>query len=79
MATINFHGKEIEYNGKALKSWKLQRKLVGLDQNEGIFIAADAVLNGKADEVAELLDDDIDAMGELLQAIVAEIGGEVKN
>ena len=79
MATITFRGIEVEYDEKVLKSWKLQRQLAGLDERAGIFVAADAVLNGKADEVAAQLDDNIDAMGELLQAIIAEMGVDAKN
>lgn len=78
MRTIKFRGHEIEYDERSLKSWKLQRQIASAG-TAAAFDAADAILVGKADEVAELLGDDVDAMGDLLQAIVTEIGGTAKN
>lgn len=82
MRTIKFQGLEIEYNERSLKSWKLQKTLAratSTGDQSAAFDAADIILMGKSDEIAELLDDDADAMGELLQAILAETGGEAKN
>lgn len=78
MRTIKFRGHEIQYDERSLKSWKLQRQIASAG-NAAAFDAADVILMGKADEVAELLGDDIDAMGELLQEIVVELGGTAKN
>lgn len=77
--TIEFRGIEIEYNEKALTSWKFQRQFASLDGNLQIFASADALLYGKADEVAEELGDDINTMGELLSAIMDDMTGEAKN
>lgn len=79
MATIKFHGIEVEYNDNVMKSWKFQRQLASLEGSAQVFAAADAILDGKADDVAEQLGDDIETMGELLSAIAAELQGEAKN
>ena len=79
MKTIEFRGYEIEYNEKVFKSWKFQRQYASLEGPAQMFATYDAVLDGKADEVAELLGDDVDAMGDLLAAITADIDGEAKN
>lgn len=82
MRTITFQGHKVKYDERCLRSWKMQRAIARAtstgDPNAS-FEAADTILMGKADEIAELLGDDIDTMGELLQAIVNEVGGEAKN
>lgn len=79
MPTIEFRGEEFEYDVKPLKSWKFQRALARMDEESKIFESADAILCGRADEAAERLDDDIEAMGELLAAIAEKEGAQVKN
>ena len=79
MKTIEFRGHEFEYDEKVPKSWKFQRALAKMPEQEQVFFAADAVLLGRADEVAEALGDDIDAMGELLTAITEQVGAPAKN
>lgn len=79
MATINFHGIDIEYNEKAFVSWKFQRQFSKLEGPKQAFFAADALLYDNADEIAEQLGDDVNVMGELINAIGAEITGEAKN
>ena len=79
MATIKFRDIEVEYNENILRSWKFQRMFASLEGPAQVFAAADAILDGKADDVAEQLGDDIETMGELLSAITAEIQGEAKN
>lgn len=77
---IEYNGIEVEYDGKVLRSWKFQRKLANLpDDTARVFYAADAILCGKADKVAEKLGDDIEAMGGLLAAITEAMGAEAKN
>lgn len=76
MHTISFEGHDISYDAKALKSWKVQKKLArgGADT----YDAVDIILCGKSDEVAALLDDDADKMMELLTAI-GSISSAAKN
>lgn len=78
MKTIKFQGHEIVYDERKLRSWKVQR-MIASNGAAGAFDAIDAVLCGRADEVAELLDDDIDLIGEMLNAILDAEGGMAKN
>lgn len=78
--TIEFRGITVEYDGSVLKSWKFQRKLANLtDDAARVFHAADAILCGSADAVAEQLGDDVEVMGELLAAITESMGAKAKN
>lgn len=79
MKNIKFRDIEVAYDEKVLKSWKFQRKLASLDDEDKVFFAADVILCGMADEVAEQLDDDVEVMGELLNAISEEMGVAAKN
>lgn len=76
MHTITFEGHEITYDAKALKSWKVQKKLArgGADA----YDAVDIILCGKSDAVAEMLGDDADKMTELL-VMLGSLSGESKN
>lgn len=78
MKTIKYQGHEIEYDERKLRSWKVQR-MIAANGAAGAFDAVDAVLCGRADDVAELLGDDIDVMGELLNIIIDAEGGMAKN
>lgn len=77
MQTIKFRGMTVKYDEKVFKSWKVQRRIAREGQM-AVFDIADELLYGKADEIAEKLDDDVDAMGELLTAIANEVA-EAKN
>lgn len=71
--TITFEGVSVAYDAKALHSWSMQKKLA-LGGAAG-YEAVDAVLCGKSDEVAALLDDDADKMVELLTMLGSLDGG----
>lgn len=75
--TIHFKEHTLSYDGDALKSWRVQRLIA--QGGSGSFDAIDAILLGKADEVADALGGGVDAMAELVTAIVALEGGEAKN
>lgn len=77
MQTTKFRGMTVKYDEKVFKSWKVQRRIAREGQT-AVFDIADELLYGKADEIAEKLDDDVDAMGELLTAIANEVA-EAKN
>jgi len=77
MQVIKFRDMTIKYDEKVFKSWKVQRRIAREGQT-AVFDIADELLYGKADEIAEKLDDDVDVMGELLNAIAAEVA-EAKN
>lgn len=76
MHTITFEGHDITYDAKAVKSWKVQKKLArgGADA----YDAVDIILCGKSDAVAEMLGDDADKMTELL-VMLGSLSGESKN
>jgi len=73
---IQFEGKTIKYDSKAVHSWSVQKKLTS--GGMAAYEAADIILCGKSDEVAALLDDDADKMMELLTAI-GSISSAAKN
>ena len=75
--TIHFKEHTFSYDGDALMSWRVQRLIA--QGGSGSFDAIDAILCGKADEVADALGGGVDAMAELVTAIVALEGGEAKN
>lgn len=78
MKVIRFKGEEIQYDERKLRSWKIQRMIASAGA-AGAFEAIDAVLLGRADEIAEMFDDDVDTMGELLNLIIDAEGGTAKN
>jgi hypothetical protein len=78
--TIKFEGHTIAYDAHAIKAWSVQRGIAEAATNPaGAFKAYDAILLGKADEVAEKLGDDIEVMGKLVERIAAVVGDEAKN
>ena len=77
MSTIEFNGKKIKYDPKAIRKWSVQRGLV--TPGAETFASYDAILCGKADEVAELLGDDLQQMVDLMLAISEKESGEAKN
>lgn len=71
MRKIKFNGVAVEYDERCLRSWKWQKELaVGTDVKR--FEAIEALLLGKDVEVAEQIGDDMEAMGELIAAIVED-------
>lgn len=79
MKTIVFRGIEVEYDERVMKSWKFQRRFANAEGAQQLFVTADALLDGKADEIAELLGDDVEVMGELIKEIFSTLNGEPKN
>lgn len=78
--TVKFEGQTVEYDAHAIKKWSVQRGIAEAATNPaGAFAAYDKILLGKANEVAELLDDDMEAMGKLMERIADAVGGEAKN
>lgn len=65
--TLSFEGIEVEYSPSALNSWKVQKLIA--QGGIATFEALDIILCGKADEIAEKLDDDMGKMVELAQAL----------
>ena len=71
MRKIEFNGVAVEYDERCLRSWKWQKAIaVGTDAKR--IEAIEALLLGKDEEVAEQIGDDMEAMGELIAAIVED-------
>ena len=77
MATIKFHDIEVEYDAAAVHNWTVQRRIAR--GGNDFFEAFDAILCGKADEVAEKLGGTVEVMGELSSAIGDAEGPDAKN
>ena len=71
MRTIEFRGVNVEYDETCVNSWKWNKALASGDDKRGTA-AIERLLLGKDEEVADALGDDINVMGELIGAIVAE-------
>lgn len=69
---IDYNGHTVEYDDGALHKWSVMKALAS---GTGTFDAWDKILCGKSDEVAAMLDDDMDAMQDLLQRISLVEGG----
>ena len=68
MKTIEFHGVTVEYDETCIKSWKWQKAIAAGDDKKSVA-AIERLFLGKDEEVAELLGDDIEVMGELIKEI----------
>lgn len=79
MAKIEFEGTKFEYDASALRKYTVLKALSGSGAPQDMFTAFDKVFKGKADDYAEKLDDSLEKMAELLNAIVEKEGGEAKN
>lgn len=77
MKSIKHKGIEIEYSAEAVHGWAIQRRLAR--GGNDAFEAVDTILNGKADDIAELLGGSMDAMTELINAIAEAEGTDAKN
>lgn len=77
MRSIEFRGKTFEYDETRTKSYKWQKKLAAGGQ-EGAMSALEDLLCGRDEEYADMLDDDAEAMQELVAAMVAD-NNESKN
>lgn len=75
MRTIEFKGIEVEYDETVTKKWSWQKALASNDTAKGLD-AIDRLLCGRSDEYAEMLDDDADAMRELITAITSEMASK---
>ena len=71
MRTIEFQGHTIEYDETCIKSWKWQKALASGNDAKGVA-AIERLFMGKDEEVADLIGDDLETMGELIGAISAE-------
>ena len=88
MRTIEYKGHEFEYDETVTKSWKWQKAVASGDISRSVS-AIDRLLCGRSDEYADILsgndagsdelDESMDDMTALVQAIMAEIGGTAKN
>lgn len=88
MRTIEFKGHEFEYDETCTKSWKWQRAVASGDVARSVG-AIDRLLCGRSDEYADVLsgneggsdelDESMDDMTELVQAIMEQLGGTSKN
>lgn len=81
MAQHTFNGLKVEYDPAAFGKWSVQRAMADAaskdpEQAHKIYDAYDAVLMGKADEVAEALGDDAEAMGELFRELTEQAAKE---
>lgn len=77
MKSVKYDGHEVEYSHEAVHSWSVQRRIArgGSDA----FDAIDAILGGRADEVAEELGGSMEAMSALMDAIAEAEGADAKN
>ena len=73
MRKIKFRGMEFEYNERCTKSYKWQKLA-----SRGDMGAIERLFNGHDEDVADLFEDDADAMAELVTAITQEMK-EAKN
>ena len=88
MRTIEFKGHEFDYDETVTKSWKWQKAVASGDVARSVG-AIDRLLCGRSDEYADVLsghdpgsdelDESMDAMTDLVQAIMTELGGTAKN
>ena len=74
MAKINFAGHSFSYDEKAFQKYTVVKGLTSFQSDpEGFFKALGAVFKGKDEEYAALLDDDIEMISELLNAIMEKL------
>lgn len=87
MRSIEFRGITVEYEEKCVLSYKWQ-KAVNSGDPARASSAIERLLMGRDEEYADLLcenadpdelDTSMDAMGELLKAIIEEMGRKAKN
>ena len=69
MRTIEYNGIKVEYDESLVHKWKWQKKLASGNGAAGIS-AIEELLLGKDEEVADALGGDMEAMGELVAAII---------
>ena len=87
MRSIEFRGITVEYEEKCLLSYKWQKAANGGDQAKAMR-AVEELLMGRDEEYADALcdnedhdalDTSMDAMGELLKAVMEDMGRKAKN
>lgn len=76
---IEYKGHTFEYAPESLKSYKVMKALTNAQKEPArLFDALDIIFDGKADEYAEILGDDLEEMVSLVNAI-AESSTQAKN
>lgn len=88
MRTIEYKGHEFEYDERVTKSWKWQKAVASGDTARSVA-AIERLFCGRDEEYADVLsgldqdsdelDDAMDEMAALMQAIMEELGGTAKN
>lgn len=87
MRTFEFKGVEVTYDDSVTHSWKWQKAVASADPAR-LLKAVERLLCGRDEEYADQLcgnedpdelDSSVDVMGELLQAIMEDVGGPAKN
>lgn len=86
MRTIEFRGITVEYDERCVMSYKWQKAMASGDTAKSMR-ALERLLMGRDEEYADMLsgtedgdlDTSMDAMGELLAAVVEDMGQTAKN
>lgn len=82
MKTLQYKDKTITYDERAPKRWSVQRALAEGETDPAAFYGAiDAIFGGpgKSNEVAEMFDDEAEAVMEILDRVSLAVGGSAKN
>lgn len=77
---ITFEDKVFEYDPKEAKNYKNIKRIVKAKSDpEGLFDVFEAIFAGKDEEYAEVLDNDLDKLSELMSAAINNEGAAGKN
>lgn len=78
MRTIEYDGQTFEYDERCIFDYGWQKQMTA-DEPQKNFRAAERLFCGKDEEVAESLGGTMEAMAELMKAIMADNGKAAKN
>lgn len=78
MRSIEHDGQTFEYDESCIFNYGWQKQVVSEDASKN-FKAAERLFMGKDEEVAERLGGSMEAMGELIKAIMQDNGRAAKN
>lgn len=86
MKELEFKGIKVEYDERCVLSYKWQKAMNSPDQGK-VVSALERLFLGKDEEIADKLnekgedglDDSMEAMGELLKAVLEDMGRVAKN